>query len=199
VFPLAGTCLLTTGMLGLATIGAAAPYWTQALVLAAIGVGLGMVNSVMLVIAQSAVGRGDLGVTTSTTTFSQTVGASFGVAVLGAIFAGRLTAVLSETVPPSVVQQFSPSGINIDRAQIDALPPDLRAAFIAGFAHALHAVFLTATAVAVLALVLAWVLPEIRLRGRGEDSDGKPRTFTGTVSVSTRRIPMDTGPGRAGQ
>jgi MFS family permease len=179
IFPLTGTCLLTAGMFGLSALGVATPYWTQALALAAIGTGLGMINSVMLVVAQSAVDRGDIGVTTSTTTFSQTVGASFGVAVLGAVFAGRLTSALTARVPPPVVRQFSDSGINIDRAQIDALPPGLRAEFIAGFAHALHGVFLTATAVAAVAAVLAWVLPEIRLRKRGEEVRRKTSEFSG--------------------
>ncbi|WP_236790589.1 MDR family MFS transporter [Amycolatopsis sp. GM8] len=192
VFPRTGTCLLTMGLIGLASLGVAAPYWIQALALGTIGLGLGMINSVMLVVAQSAVGRDDVGVATSTTTFSQTMGASLGVAVLGAVFAGRLTDALSRTVPPAVVERFSHSGINIDRAQIDALPPDLRTEFIAGFAHALHGVFLTAAVVGLLAAVLAWVLPQIQLRQRE-----KPRSFTGTVS--TRRIPMDTGSARAGQ
>ncbi|GHF55955.1 EmrB/QacA subfamily drug resistance transporter [Amycolatopsis bartoniae] len=188
IFPLAGTSLLTAGMFGLAALGVSAPYWTQALALGALGVGLGMVNSVMLVVAQSAVGQRDVGVATSTTTFSQTLGASFGVAVLGAVFAGRLGSALSATVPAPVVERFSARGINIDRAQIDALSPDLRAGFLTAFADALRAVFLTAAGVAVLAVVLAWVLPEIRLRRRGEAS--KPPSFTGTVFVSTRRSTM---------
>jgi len=43
-------------------------------------------------------------------------------------------------------------------------PSEIRAEFLDGFAHALHGVLLWATAIAVLAFAISWLLREIPLR-----------------------------------
>jgi ATP/ADP translocase len=65
-----------------------------------------------------------------------------------------------------VVRRFSASGINISRAQIDALPTLQRGGFLDGFSTALHSVFLCGIVIAVLSFVLALNLREVPLRPR---------------------------------
>ncbi|HEX3784720.1 MAG TPA: MDR family MFS transporter [Pseudonocardiaceae bacterium] len=165
-FPIAGTALLTCGAVLLSLIGVSTSYGFQLIALGVVGLGLGMINPVMVLANQNAVEATDIGVATSITTFGRTVGSSFGVAVFGAIFANRLTSSLQHNLPAGVVAQFSRSGINISRAQIDALPAKLQADFLAGFGNALHDVFLCAVIVAALGFLLAIRLREVPLRRR---------------------------------
>jgi len=165
-FPVVGSALLIVGTVLLSRIGVDTSYTFQLIALGVVGVSLGMVNPVMVLATQNAVDATDIGVATSVNTFGRTVGSSFGVAVFGAIFAGRLTSSLQHALPANVVAQFSRSGINISRAQINALPANLRADFLAGFANALHGVFIVAVVVAVLGFLLAIQLREVPLRRR---------------------------------
>ncbi|MCW0216475.1 MAG: MFS transporter [Pseudonocardia sp.] len=167
-FPIAGTTLLIVGMGLLAFLDVGTPYWFQLIALATVGVGFGLINSVLVLAAQNSVGPGDIGVASSMNTFARTVGSSIGVAVFGAIFSSRLVTSIRDGLPADVVDRFSTGGVNISRAEIDALPPDLRTGFLDGFAHALHGVYLGGVVVAVVGLVLALRLRDVPLRRRGD-------------------------------
>jgi EmrB/QacA subfamily drug resistance transporter len=167
-FPIVGTFLLIIGMFLLSRLQVGTPYGFQFIALVVVGVSLGLVNPVLVLAAQNAVQPGDIGVATSTNSFGRTVGSSFGVAVFGAIFSARLTSGLSQGATGGVVGRFSSGGLNISRAQIDALPPALRTGFLNGFGHALHGVFLGGTVVAVVGFLLALRLREVPLRRRAK-------------------------------
>jgi EmrB/QacA subfamily drug resistance transporter len=169
-FPVAGGALLMVGMYLLSLLVVGTSYGFQFAALAVVGVGLGLINPVLVLAAQNAVPAKDLGVATATNTFGRTVGSSVGVAVFGAIFSFRLTAALANGSTAAMAGGFVHSGLNISRAQIDALPPQLRAAFLDGFAYALHGVFVGGVVVAVIGFALSLFLREVPLRQR-ERSD----------------------------
>ncbi len=130
------------------------------------GLGLGLVMQVLVLIVQNAVSYEDLGVATSGATFFRSIGASFGVAIFGTVFAGRLgdklaAALRGVSLPPGV----SPNALKSDPRGIAALPPALRPAALHAYASAITDVFLYAAPVAVLGFLLAWFLKEDRLRG----------------------------------
>jgi EmrB/QacA subfamily drug resistance transporter len=164
-FPVVGTALLVVGMVLLSLLELGTSYGFQFVALVVVGVGLGMVNPVLVLAAQNAVQPKDIGVATSTNTFGRTVGSSFGVAVFGTIFATRLTDALSHSGSVAM-SGIVHSGINISRAQIAALPAPLRVTFLNAFAHALHGVFLGGVVVAVLGFLLSLLLREVPLRKR---------------------------------
>ena len=179
IFPRIGTALLIVGTILLSLLGLDTSYAYQLLALAVVGTSLGMINPVMVLATQNSVEAKDIGVATSVNTFGRTVGSSFGVAVFGAIFAAQLTSALHRRLPADVVAQFSRSGINISRAQINALSADLRTDFLSGFANALHDVFLGSIVVAVIGFLLAIRLREVPLRRRrGVSTKEEPVTET---------------------
>jgi EmrB/QacA subfamily drug resistance transporter len=182
IFPRIGACLLIVGTGLLSLLGVDTSYAFQLVALAVIGVSLGMINPVMVLATQNAVDAKDIGVATSVNTFGRTVGSSFGVAVFGAIFAANLTSSLRQQLPANVVAQFSASGINISRAQINALPAKLQTEFLSGFANALHDVFLGGIVVAVIGFLLAMRLREVPLRRR----KGVPAVKTEQVTETPR-------------
>ncbi|WP_093171123.1 MFS transporter [Sinosporangium album] len=165
LFPIVGTGVATVGMFLLTRLDENTPTALMGLFLLVLGLGLGLVMQVLILVVQNAVPYEDLGVATSGVTFFRSVGGSFGVAVLGAVFADRLREAVTEAVsrtplPPG----FDPASVTGDPAAITSLPPALRAEFLHIYAESISRVFVVATPVMALAFALAWFIPEIRLR-----------------------------------
>ena len=68
-FPIAGTALMTVGLLLLSRLGVATSLTVAALYMFVLGVGLGCVMQVLVLIVQNAVPYSELGVATSGATF----------------------------------------------------------------------------------------------------------------------------------
>ncbi|CAL9621254.1 Putative multidrug resistance protein MdtD [Streptomyces sp. enrichment culture] len=166
VFPIAGTGVTTLGLLLLHQLDEDSSTAELSGFFFVFGLGLGLVMQVLVLIVQNAVPYEDLGVATSGATFFRSIGASFGVAVFGTVFAGRLGEQLTDafrgaTLPPGV----SVDALEADPRGIAALPPGLRPPALHAYAVSITDVFLYAAPVALLGFVLAWFLKEDRLRG----------------------------------
>ncbi|MER7488891.1 MFS transporter [Streptomyces sp. NPDC126497] len=165
VFPIAGTAVTTLGLLLLHRLDTHSSTAEMSACFFVFGFGLGLVMQVLVLIVQNAVPYEDLGVATSGATFFRSIGASFGVAIFGTVFANRLGAELTAAfrgsrLPPGV----SPDTLEADPRGIAALPPALRPPALDAYATAITDVFLYAVPVAVLGFALAWFLKEDRLR-----------------------------------
>ncbi|MEV5317377.1 MDR family MFS transporter [Streptomyces sp. NPDC052687] len=166
VFPIAGTGITTLGLLLLQELDERSSDAQISTFFFVFGLGLGLVMQVLVLIVQNAVSYEDLGVATSGVTFFRSIGAAFGVAVFGTIFAGRLgdkltAALRGAELPPGV----SADALEADPRGLAQLPPELRPTALHAYATALTDVFLYAAPVALAGFVLAWFLKEDRLRG----------------------------------
>jgi EmrB/QacA subfamily drug resistance transporter len=166
VFPVAGTAVTTLGLLLLHRLDESSSTWVMSAFFCVFGLGLGLVMQVLVLIVQNAVAYEDLGVATSGATFFRSIGASFGVAIFGTVFASRLGDKLAEALrgaqlPPGV----SVSGIEADSRGLARLPASLRPEALHAYASSITDVFLYAAPVAFVGFVLAWFLKEDRLRG----------------------------------
>ncbi|MEV5143748.1 MDR family MFS transporter [Streptomyces sp. NPDC052727] len=166
VFPIAGTAVTTLGLLLLHRLDEHSPTAVMSVCFFVFGAGLGLVMQVLVLIVQNAVSYEDLGVATSGATFFRSIGASFGVAIFGTVFASRLGDKLTDAfrgvrLPPGA----TPDALKADPRGIAALPPPLRPAALHAYASAITDVFLYAAPVALLGFLLAWLLKEDRLRG----------------------------------
>ncbi|MPY49655.1 MFS transporter [Streptomyces sp. K1PN6] len=165
VFPIAGTGVTTVGLLLLHQLDEHSSDGETSVYLFVFGVGLGLVMQVLVLIVQNAVPYEDLGVATSGATFFRAIGASFGVAIFGTVFASRLGEKLAAALggarlPPGV----TPATLRADPHGIAELPPALRADALHAFSSSITAVFLYAVPVTLIGFVLAWFLHEDRLR-----------------------------------
>ncbi|MFF9201665.1 MDR family MFS transporter [Streptomyces sp. NPDC014986] len=165
VFPITGTAVTTLGLLLLHQLDADSSTAEMSAYFFVFGLGLGLVMQVLVLIVQNAVSYEDLGVATSGATFFRSIGASFGVAIFGTIFAGHLGEKLTDALagtrlPPGV----SADSLEADPRGIAVLPPALRPSALDAYADAITDVFLYAVPVALLGFVLAWFLREDRLR-----------------------------------
>ncbi|WP_405524918.1 MFS transporter [Streptomyces canus] len=166
VFPVAGTGVTTLGLLLLHRLDESSSTWVMSVYFCVFGLGLGLVMQVLVLIVQNAVSYEDLGVATSGATFFRSIGASFGVAIFGTVFANRLGDKLAEALrgaqlPPGV----SVSGLEADSRGLAELPASLRPEALHAYASSITDVFLYAAPVAFFGFVLAWFLKEDPLRG----------------------------------
>ena len=89
-FPVTGLALMAVGLALLSGIGANTAYGGVALLLVFFGVGFGMVSQVLTIAIQNAVERSELGIATASANLFRSLGGAVGVALFGALFAGRL-------------------------------------------------------------------------------------------------------------
>src|SRR4029077_5881243 len=90
VFPGSGTLMMALGLYLLSTMGLGTSHLLSSAYMVLLGAGMGMIIQVMVLAVQNAVEHRDLGTATGVETFSRSMGASFGVAVYGAILNNRL-------------------------------------------------------------------------------------------------------------
>ncbi|MEU6812193.1 MFS transporter [Streptomyces sp. NPDC046831] len=186
VFPLTGTAVTTIGLLLLHRLDENSSNAEISGYFFVFGLGLGLVMQVLVLIVQNAVSYEDLGVATSGATFFRSIGASFGVAIFGTLFAGRLgdklaAALAGASLPPGA----SADALKSDPRGIAALPPALRPAALSAYASAITDVFLYAAPVAAAGFVLAWFLKEDKLRGSVTAPDGTETFVTNPVERSS--------------
>ena len=161
-FPIAGTAVMTLGLYLLSTMSTSSSTLEISLFMFVLGLGLGMVMQVLILAVQNAVDYADLGVATSGATLFRSIGGSLGTAVLGAIFANRLSNELKRALPAGAAH--ASSGSEVNPKAIAKLPPMLRGGYLHAFTHALSTVFLVASAVAVVAFAFSWFIRQLPLR-----------------------------------
>lgn len=162
VFPLVGTACTSLGLFLLSRMTTTTGAITASLIMLVLGLGLGFVMQVLVIAVQNSVEYRDLGVATSGATLFRLIGGSLGTAVLGAIFAARLSANLSQLLPPGA--EGSNLGAGVNQQVLSQLSAAVRAAYAQAFTLSLGTVFLVATAIAVFGFLLTWLLPERPLR-----------------------------------
>ncbi len=162
IFPLLGTAVMTVGLFLLSRLTPESTNTTASLLMLILGVGLGMVMQVLVIAVQNDVDYHDLGVATSGATLFRLIGGSLGTAILGAIFAGRLTANLLLLLPPGTAATGGARNMSVQA--LLQLPSSTRALYADAFTSSLDTVFLVATVVCAIGFVLAWFLPERPLR-----------------------------------
>jgi len=162
VFPLLGTAVMTGGLFLLSRLSSNTTNTTASLLMLLLGVGLGMVMQVLVIAVQNDIDYKDLGVATSGATLFRLIGGSLGTAILGAIFAARLSANLARLLPPGTATTGAARNMSV-QALLE-LPAPARAAYAEAFTSSLDTVFLVATIVCAIGFVLTWFLPERPLR-----------------------------------
>jgi EmrB/QacA subfamily drug resistance transporter len=161
IFPLLGTAVMTTGLYLLSRLSTGSSTVTASLLLLVLGVGLGLVMQVLVIAVQNAVDYRDLGVATSGATLFRLVGGSLGTAILGAVFAARLSAHLARLIPAAA---GGGAAHNLSVQALSRMPTGVRATYAQAFTASLGIVFLVATIVCAVGFLLAWLLPERPLR-----------------------------------
>lgn len=152
LFPILGTLFGVVGMVLLTQISIHSPTWQLYLFTGVLGMGLGLA-------VQNSVSASQYGVATSGVTLFRSIGGAIGVALFGAVFTHVLQSGLVARIPEGTTlpRELNPVAIH-------HLPEALRLSYLDAFGSAIHAVFLMAAGIMVLAFVLSWLLREAPLR-----------------------------------
>jgi EmrB/QacA subfamily drug resistance transporter len=164
IFPLLGTGIVTVGLFLLSRLSPGSSSLLTSAYILLMGIGLGMVMQVLVIAVQNAVDYRDLGVATSGATLFRLIGGSLGTAVLGAVFATRLTANLARSMPSGAAGGQLAGAGRMSAAALAGLSPAMRAVYGMAFTASLNTVFLVAAAVCAVGFACAWLLPEHPLR-----------------------------------
>ena len=185
-YPIAGTGIATVALFLMSTMDKDTSILVASGIMALLGLGLGMVMQVLLLAAQNAVDYRDLGVATSGATLFRLAGGSIGTAILGTVFSARLGTNLGRTIP-SEASGPALAGTGLDIESLSRLTPAVRALYLDAFAGALGTVFLVASCVALIGFLLAWLVPERRLR----DTIAAAADDSGATAGRTFPMPVD--------
>ncbi len=98
---------------------------------------------------------------TSGVTLFRSIGGSIGVALFGAVFTSVLQSRLMILLPEGAA---IPQGMN--PVAIHQLPAAIRTDYLTAFGAAIHAAFVMAACIMVVAFVLSWLLKEAPLKTR---------------------------------
>ncbi len=158
-----GMVTLTLGFLVLATIDATTPLLIVCggMVLMGLGVGMSMQNLVLVV--QNSVPLREIGAASGTVAFFRTLGGTMGVSVLGAFLANRVSTNISDGLSEAGVSPTAGGG-DASTLNLDAMPPFLREIVEGAYGTSTGDLFLLATGIALVGLVLAVFLPRVQLR-----------------------------------
>jgi EmrB/QacA subfamily drug resistance transporter len=164
MFPIIGGAVMAVGMFLLSRLGVSTTRWQTGIDYAILGLGMGCLMQMMSLIAQNSVELKDMGVASSARMFFQQMGGSLGVAAFGAIFAHKLSAMMSGASAAGGGAHIT--GGSLDPALVTSLPPAVREVVFTGIAHAVQTVFLCVIPASVLVFLLALLIKEVPLRGR---------------------------------
>lgn len=168
IFPIIGTGVATVAMYLLSTVGADSPYWYLSLAMFILGFGLGCTMQVLVLAVQNSVDPKNMGAATSSSTFFRSIGASFGTAILGAVWTAQVASHIAAVLPESVRAAFEGAGESIQSSMgnINSLPPDLHAAVINAIAESTSLTFLVAVPILGVGFILSFFLKETHLKTR---------------------------------
>ena len=172
-YPIAGTALMTIGILAMYTLQIDTPYWQLSIFAIMVGAGLGLSMQTIVIALQNAVEFKDMGVATSANTFFRSLGSVFGTALFGAILTNRLAHYMAGNFKdlamtnPAALAGITPDKIkeiSNNTSVIKTLPVEAQHAVLDAFVHSFHIVFIVAAPVVAVGFFVALFLRETPLR-----------------------------------
>lgn len=206
-FPIIGSALLAISLFVFHYVEYDTPLWQTMIVMLAFGVGLGFNFQPLTLAVQNAVPPQQIGVATSTATFTRQIGGALGTAVFLSILfstAGeKITAALKAAVPTAdfqaaladpanaaVAQQLKAAqasgggaagGVLQDSSFLNDLDERIAKPFLMGFSEAMDLVFLVGSIVMVVGFLVMLMLPHVELRkGSGYGDRAKAEQEAGS-------------------
>jgi hypothetical protein len=168
-FPLAGTIIVSIGLVLLSRLGAHTSLIFVSLDILVFGIGLGLFMQVLTLVVQNGVPVKELGVATSSVTFFRSMGGAIGASALGAVLTAGITAELPLFLPPAAlaVGGNKVGALIGSPAAVDGLKrthPALHEGIIQAYSHAIDRLFLVAVPVSILSVIAALFINQVRLR-----------------------------------
>ena len=189
-FPIVGSGLLAMSLFAFHWVAYDTPLWQTMVIMVLFGLGLGFNFQPLTLAVQNAVPRHQIGVATSTATFTRQIGGTLGTAVFLSILfstaSSKITTALVAAAPTADFQAAladpanataaaalqaarangtgAASGVLQDSSFLTGLDERLAKPFLVGFSESMSLVFLVGAAVMVLGFLVMLMLPHVELR-----------------------------------
>ena len=163
-FPIAGTIVMTIGLILMSRVNEATSSFTMAVYMFVLGSGLGLVMQILVTAVQNAVAHEDLGAATAGANFFRSIGGSFGTAVFGALYANELPHQLAAGLKGYPVAATSLSPSSFTPQGLKKLPPQELTIILHAISSTIQHIYIVATPFGIAAVALSFFLPEIKLR-----------------------------------
>ena len=163
-FPIAGTALVTLAAFLFSTLDVDSPLALVCVYVAVLGAGVGLMMQTLVLAVQNDFPASDVGTATSANNFFREIGATLGIAAVGAIFTNRLTDQLTARLDATAAQTVGNTD-SLTPALVHTLPEAAQNAIIGAYHSALTPIFGYLIPVFAVGLVLAVLLPEKELAG----------------------------------
>jgi EmrB/QacA subfamily drug resistance transporter len=168
-FPLAGTILVTIGLILLSHLGAHTSLALVGLYILVFGAGLGLFIQVLTLVVQNSVPMRQMGVATSSVTFFRSMGGAIGASALGAVLTAGIAAEFPRYLPKAAlagggnkVSEYVESPDALDA--LKRTHPALHEGIIQAYSHAIDRLFLVAVPVSILSVIAALFIKQVKLR-----------------------------------
>ncbi|HWV36235.1 MAG TPA: MFS transporter, partial [Thermomicrobiales bacterium] len=179
IFPILGSALIIVALFMLSRLQVDTPYWQIAFYAFFFGLGLGFTMQTVMVAVQNAVQFRDMGVATSSLTFTRSLGGAIGTAIFGAILNSRLTTHLTDLAVSTGFDLSSlPKEATGNIQAMQSLPEPAKSLVLGAYTDALTDLFLVAIPFVFVSLLIALMLKEIPLRS------GNPEAVAGTEGAN---------------
>jgi MFS family permease len=164
IFPIIGTALMVVGLALMSQLGSGTGMLEAGAYMVVLGAGIGMVMPMIVLAVQNTVEYKDMGTATASTNFFRSMGASFGVALAGAIVSNRLDYWLPRLVDKQALGDLDPQVLTASPERLHQLPAPVMHGVADAFANSVDTAFLWAAPVVVLAFLVSFLLRESPLR-----------------------------------
>jgi hypothetical protein len=134
------------------------------LTVAMVVLGLGAVMQTYVLIVQNVTSRADLGIATSVTQLTRSMGATFGTAIFGTVMVSSMKSEVPKHLPAEAEWFSGGVGSLLDPDTLGQLPPAIATGLREGLATAMHSVFLVGLVIIGIALVASIFINELPLR-----------------------------------
>ncbi len=171
IFPIVGAACLLVGLGLMTQLAVTTPFWQLATAMFIVGAGLGFSMQTVMTAVQNSVSPRDMGTATSSMTFFRSMGGALGTAVFGAVLNGRLAHHIEQAFAGAPSGSAVPSGSDLSNiGAIASLPAQVKEPVLLAFTNAMDDVFLAAVPFVLVALVVSFLIPEVRLKSRHDDA-----------------------------
>ena len=184
--PIIGSVVLAVGMWLLSSVTIDTPTYVICVALAVIGLGLGSSMQILTLVVQNSFPHRMVGTATASNNYFRQVGGSLGSAVVGSVFAARLTELLTSRLPAAA----EGGAHSLTPATVHELPDAVRTLIVSSYNEALMPIFVFMIPLAIAAAVVLCFIVEKPLSTRIEKEIPAEALSEGQL------MPMDGGDAR---
>ncbi len=185
--PFTGAIILATGLALLSTVQPDTPTWLICTWMGVIGIGLGANLQLLTLIVQNSFPHSMVGTATAANNYFRQVGSSLGSAIVGSVFAVRLTGLISGRLPEGAGSATDISSLT--PGLVASLPDSIRTVIVESYNEALIPIFIYMVPLALVTAVMTWFIEERPLATRvGDETEVRP---PGPESAARETLPAD--------